>query len=206
MALKRAMESKVIHFVNLLDKNGSPLDPIHPAYARKLLKEGLAKPVFKLCIRKKVFVIKLTSDKRYQAPTGQYLMGIDLGAGTLGSSVVTEKGDVLYQAETIVRNDIHSKMVRRAAYRRNRRYRKTRYRPPRFLKRGSDRILNPTLNSKFNSHIKEIEYLNKIFPISNFTYEKAKFDIHEISKGRELKNWEYQKGDMSLARAWIRKC
>lgn len=71
---------------------------------------------------------------------------------------------VLYQSEVILRDDIKKKMNSRRALRRNRRYRKTRYRKPRFLNRANstkkDR-LPPSVKHKVQAHIDEIEFCKK---------------------------------------------
>jgi len=190
--------------VNLLDFNKNPLGLIHPALGRKLLKSNKAKPVFKLCIPKKVFVIRLLDDiyleeiKEY-LKTPELTLGIDPGASKAGFSVVSKEGEVLYASQVEVRNDITTKMKRRSTYRRNRRQRKTRYRQPRFLNRASSKKegrLPPTVKSKLDSHIKEINYIRSIFNIKTIVIEEAKFDTHVISEGRKLRNLEYQKGKM----------
>ena len=70
-------------------------------------------------------------------------------------------------ADIRIRNDIADKMKRRAMYRRDRRNRKTRYRPARWLNRRNsikkDRF-SPTMISKFHSHEKEIGFVKSILP------------------------------------------
>ena len=201
--------------VSLLDQDNNPIGLIHPALCRVLLREKKVKPVFKLCVRHKVFVVKLL-DNEYKPKdnliyTPELTLGIDPGSGKAGFAVTTERGEVLYTSQVEVRNDITNKMKRRASYRRNRRYRKTRYRKPRFLNRASSRKegrLPPTLISKIWSHKREILYILKIFNISRIVLEKAKFDTHAISSGRKLQAWEYQKGEMygfETVKAYVRE-
>ena len=104
-------------------------------------------------------------------------------------------------SEIAVRNDITDKMTRRAKYRRNRRNRKTRYRKARWLNRANsirtDRF-SPTMQSKLHSHVKEIEYIQSILPITEMVFETGQFDIH-LMKNPSLANpkvrlWGYQKG------------
>lgn len=92
-------------------------------------------------------------------------------------------------------------MDRRRAFRKNRRQRKTRYRKPRFLNRANstkkDR-LPPSVRSKVQSHIDEIEFCKKILPISKIVLEVSQFDTH-LMKNPELidekvKHWGYQEG------------
>ena len=189
--------------VSLLDQDDNPIGLIHPALCRILLKEQKVKPVFKLCVQHKVFVVKLLDNsfkpKDNLIYTPELTLGVDPGSGKAGFAVTTEKGKVLYASQVEVRNDITGKMKRRLMYRRNRRNRKTRYRKPRFLNRANSKRegrLPPTVISKLHAHKREILYILKIFNISRIVLEKAKFDTHAISSGKKLKAWEYQKGEM----------
>lgn len=166
-----------------------PLMPTTPTKARRLLKDGKAK-VISRC----PFVIKLTS------ATGEakqeLTLGIDTGSAKVGSAVVNEKNEVVYQSEIEIRNDITDKMKQRAKYRRNRRNRKTRYRQARWLNRANsikNNRFSPTMTSKINSHLKEIKFVKSILPITNITIETATFDSH-LLKNPEVKGVEYQKG------------
>ena len=134
-------------------------------------------------------------------PIANLTLGVNTGSGTIGTAVSKDNGDIVYMSEVVVRNDITDKMTRRAKYRRNRRNRKTRYRKPRWLNRKnsikSDRF-SPTMISKFHSHIKEIEYIKSILPITTLVLETGQFDIH-LMKNPSLANpkvrrWGYQKG------------
>ena len=104
-------------------------------------------------------------------------------------------------SEVAVRNDITDKMTRRAKYRRNRRNRKTRYRKARWLNRANsiknDRY-SPTMQSKLHSHVKEIEYIKSILPITKMVFETGQFDTHLMKNpslaNPKVKRWGYQKG------------
>lgn len=104
-------------------------------------------------------------------------------------------------SEVAVRNDITEKMTRRAKYRRNRRNRKTRYRKARWLNRANsikkDRF-SPTMQSKLHSHVKEIEYIKSILPITKMVFETGQFDTHLMKNPSltypKVKRWGYQKG------------
>ena len=128
-------------------------------------------------------------------------LGVDTGSSKIGCAVVTPKKEVLYISEVKIRNDIVTKMDRRRDYRRARRIRKLRYRKQRFDNRGNstkkDR-LSPTMVSKFNSHIREIEYIKSILPISTLVLETSTFDPHLLKMQDEDKpfnrHWGYQKG------------
>lgn len=165
--------------------------PCTNVIGRLLLKQGKAKVK-----RREPFTIKLN----YQ--TTEFVqpvtLGIDTGSSKIGSSAVKNNGDVLYLSEIEIRNDITDKMKQRSKYRRNRRNRKTRYREARWLNRKNsikkDRF-SPTMVSKINSHLKEINFVKSILPITNIILETATFDPHALKNPAVLKNkWLYQKG------------
>ena len=177
--------------VYVINYDSEPLMPCSNTIARLLLKQGKAKVK-----RKTPFTLKLT----YQADnyTQNLTLGIDTGSSKIGSAVVKESEDIVYLSQIEIRNDITDKMKQRSKYRRNRRNRKTRYRKARWLNRKNsikkDRF-SPTMISKINSHIKEIEFIKSILPIKNIILEIGSFDTHALKNPAVLKNkWLYQKG------------
>ena len=177
--------------VYVINCDNQPLMPCSNAIARLLLKQGKAKVK-----RKTPFTIKLT----YQTDnyTQNLTLGIDTGSSKIGSAVVKESGDIVYLSQIEIRNDITDKMKQRSKYRKNRRNRKTRYRKARWLNRKNsikkDRF-SPTMTSKINSHIKEIEFVKSILSIKNIILETGNFDTHALKNPAVLKNkWLYQKG------------
>lgn len=177
--------------VFVISKKGTPLMPCSPRNARILLKQGKAK-----VIKTEPFTIKLLyGSSGYKQ---ELTLGIDSGSDIIGSAVSDDEGNIVYSSEVKVRNDITDKMKRRAMYRRNRRFRKTRYRPARWLNRKNslrkDRF-SPTMTSKINSHLKEINYVKKILPIKRIIIETGSFDPHALKNPEVLNNKElYQKG------------
>lgn len=180
--------------VYVLSKDNKPLMPCTNVIARLLLKQGKAKVK-----RKEPFTIKLTYETTEY--TQSLTLGVDTGSGTLGTAVSSDNDKIVYMSKVIVRNNISDKMKQRASYRRSRRNRKTRYRKARWLNRGNsikkDRF-SPTMISKFHSHIKEIEYIKSILPISTLVLETATFDCHlmknPILANEKVKHWGYQRG------------
>ena len=178
--------------VYVLSMDGDPLDPTHPAKGRILLKQNKAKVV-----RRLPFTIKLTYEIK-NPKTQKYTLGVDTGFSKLGTAVINEKDEVVYLSEVTLRNNIKNIMKDRNQTRRARRNRNTRYRKPRWLNRKNsirkDRYA-PTLISKFNSHMKEINFIKSILPISTINLELAKFDNHALSNPLVKNNkWMYQKG------------
>lgn len=177
--------------VYVINFDGKPLMPCTSAIARLLLKQGKAK-----CMKRTPFTIKLL----YLATnyTQNTTLGIDTGSGKIGSSAMSDKGDVLYMSEVEIRNDISDKLKQRSKYRRNRRNRKTKYREARWLNRKNsikkDRF-SPTMTSKINSYLKEINFVKSILPITKIILETATFDPHALKNPAVLSNkWLYQKG------------
>lgn len=182
------MEAYVVYVLNI---DGHPLMPTKRfGKVRIMLRDGQAKVV-----RREPFTIKLL----YEPETSvvqDLTLGVDTGSSKIGCAVVNEKQEVLYLSEVEIRNNITKKMTNRRSCRRNRRSRNTRYRPARFNNRGNSTKKGryiPTLRSKFNSHVREIEFIKKILPIKHLVLETGVFDTHKL-KNPDVKDWGYQKG------------
>lgn len=180
--------------VYVISEDNKPLMPCSNVIARLLLKQSKAKVK-----KREPFTIKLTYKTTYYIQN--LTLGVDTGSGTIGTAVSDDNGNIVYMSKVILRNDITDKMTQRAKYRRNRRNRKTRYRKARFMNRKNSIKLNrfsPTMISKFHSHIKEIEYIKSILPITILVLETAQFDTHLMKNpalaNEKIKHWGYQKG------------
>ena len=180
--------------VYVIDTNDNPLMPCENVVARLLLKSKKAK-VLKKC----PFTIKLLNETT--SYTQSITLGVDTGSSHIGTSAVTNDGKVLYMSDVIVRNDIKDKMDARRRYRRSRRNRKNRYRKARWLNRKNSiksGRFSPTMISKINSHVKEIEYVKSILPINNLVLETGTFDMHLMKNpmlhNEKYRHWGYQKG------------
>ena len=179
--------------VYVINKNNRPLMPIRRhGKVRRLLKSGKAK-----VIRKEPFTIKLLFDTG--SNVSNLTLGIDTGSATIGTAVVDKKQVVYYTSEVQIRNDITTKMERRAIYRRARRTRKLRYRKARFDNRANSKRtdrFSPTMTSKINSHCREIDFVKSILPIATLVIEAGKFDVTLLNHKDEAFNrhWGYQRG------------
>jgi len=121
---------------------------------------------------------------------------MDTGSKIIGSAATTN-GQVVYQAETQIRQDVSKKIKQQSMYRRTRRGRKCRYRPARWLNRANsykDDRLAPSIYSKVDSHLREKKQIATILPVTEWKVETASFDIHKITNPN-VKGIEYQKGD-----------
>jgi len=170
---------------------GQPLMPTSRyGKVKHLLKEGKA-----VVVNRCPFTIKLTYESTTH--TQEVTLGVDAGSKTIGLSATTRNKE-LYSSEVELRTDIVDLLSTRRTLRRSRRNRKTRYRKPRFLNRVRSKNkgwLAPSLENKINSHLKVIEGVHKLLPITKIIVEVASFDIQKI-KNPEASGTDYQQGDM----------
>ena len=170
----------------------TPLMPCTPVVARLLLKDGKAK-----VLRRTPFTIKLLAQPE-ESYTQPLTLGVDTGSAVIGSAVADQNGHVLYLSEVEVRNDIAQTMKERAASRRNRRQRKTRYRPARWRNRRNSiktGRFSPTMRSKIEAHLREIRFVKHLLPITSLVLESGTFDPHALKSPEVLRNkWLYQRG------------
>jgi hypothetical protein len=173
--------------VYVLSKDGKPLMPTtRYGKVRRLLKQKLAKVV-----KREPFTIQLLYDTTEY--TQDVTVGIDIGSKTIGVSAISNNKEIL-SAEIILRQDIKKLLLERKEYRRKRRYRKRRYRKPRFLnRRKPNGWLPPSIKWKVDAHIRVIDLLSKILPISKIIVEIAPFDTQKIINPN-INGKEYQNG------------
>lgn len=138
-AIRRKAERTVVYLSNGITKkghqtmmvfviglNGVRLMPTTPRKARKLLEKGKA-----TVYMKRPFTIQL---KYKTGTTTQKVdLGVDTGSQHIGIGIVSE-GKVLYKANITLRDTMEKRglIETKATYRRGRRYRKVRYRKPKF--------------------------------------------------------------------------
>jgi len=185
-AIEQAEQNKFVSAVYVLNMRGQPLMPTRPRKARILLQENKAKVV-----KRTPFTIQL---KYATGETKQEItLGVDSGFENIGLSAVTAKKEV-YSSEVKLRTDMVKLNSERRQYRRARRGRNTWYRQPRFDNRKKhEGWLAPSIQNKLDSHIKLIERVKAILPISKIDIEVAAFDIQKI-KNPEISGKEYQNG------------
>ena len=175
--------------VYVLNKDGKPIMPTsRGGRVRWLLKTGKAKVV-----RTIPFTIQLLEeDRKYY--TQEINLGIKPGSKELGISATTEKEE-LFCASVKLRTDIVNLLSTRREQRITRRGR-LRYRKARFNNRVKTKKpgwIAPSIQNKIQYHIKIVEFVNKILPISNMIFEIAIFDIQKI-KNPSISGIQYQKG------------
>ena len=177
-------------YVYVLSKSGKPLMPTKRlGKVRHMLKDGMAKVV-----QRTPFTIQLTYDSKEF--TQDISLGVDAGSKTVGLSATTDE-DELYASNVILRNDIVKLLSDRRALRSSRRNRKRRYRQARFNNRVKSKKkgwLAPSVLNKIGTHLKVIENVYKILPITKLVVEIASFDIQKI-KNPDISGEEYQQGE-----------
>ncbi len=196
------------NYVFLIDQNKTPLNPIHPAKARKLLDSGKA-AVF----RRYPFTLVL---KRVIENPNLYplILKIDPGSKFTGIALVTNQGNVIWAMELQhLRQQIKDGLTRRRAVRRARRNRNTRYRQARFLNRKRPHSwLAPSLRHRVLTTQTWVKRLLKFAPIGSIVQELVKFDTQAI-QNPEISGTEYQQGTLHgyecreyLLEKWNRQC
>ena len=173
--------------VYVVNKHGNPLMPCGPRKARILLKQGKVKVV-----KRTPFTIQLIyGSSGYNQPVA---LGVDIGYSNIGLSAVTNNVEI-YSAEVNLRTDIVKLISERRMYRRNRRSRKTWYRKVRFFNRKKpEDWLAPSVQNKLDAHIKVINKVKEILPVSRINIEVAAFDIQKIKKP-DISGTDYQNGE-----------
>ena len=181
--------------VYVLNESGVPLMPTERhGKVKHLLRTGKAKVV-----RRCPFTIQLTyCSTKY---TQNITLGVDAGSKTIGLSATTEQKE-LFASEVTLRNDIVKLLSTRREFRRSRRSRKKRYRKCRFDNRVRGKHkgwLAPSIENKIGTHLKSVQDVHKILPISKIVVETAAFDV-QMLRTKELglplpEGTDYQQGE-----------
>jgi 5-methylcytosine-specific restriction endonuclease McrA len=199
------MMSKVF----VLDTKKQPLNPVHPGRARVLLSTGKA-AIFKRYPF--TIILKETVDPPVLEPLR---VKIDPGSRTTGIAIVNDAtGEVVFAAELAHRgHSIKKALDDRRHVRRNRRYRHTRYRKPRWKnRRRRAGWLPPSIDSRVCNVITWMKRLIHLCPISAISLELVQFDAQAMEKP-EIRGVEYQQGTLAgyeareyLLEKWGRTC
>ncbi len=199
--------------VFVLGKNQQPLMPCQPARARQLLHAGRA-----VIHRRLPLVIRLKD--RTEGTTQPVAVKLDPGATTTGIAIVRletnpQHQHLLTSFELAHRGTaIRDTLAQRAAFRRSRRNRKTRYRAPRFLNRGGDKRgwLPPSLRHRLETTHSWVARLSRFAPVTSLAMEIVRFDTQAL-QNPEIVGLEYQQGELAgyevreyLLEKWGRKC
>jgi 5-methylcytosine-specific restriction endonuclease McrA len=196
--------------VLVIDHKRQPLMPCHPARARELLREGKA-----AVYRRYPFTIMLK--EREGGNVQPIAFKVDPGSKVTGIALVADfkRGKrVVWAAELMHRGQqIKDALERRQALRRNRRQRKTRYRPARFdNRRRAQGWLPPSLMSRVHNVMTWQSRLARFVPITSLSLELVRFDTQAMQNA-EIRGVEYQQGELMgyevreyLLEKWGRQC
>ena len=191
--------------VFVLSPERKPLMPTTPRRARLWLKAKRA-----CVVSREPFTIQLRfATSQYSQPA---TVGVDTGSKTVGVAAIAN-GEVVYQAEVHLRTDVSLKLTQRRQYRRNRRSRKTRYRPARFTnRRRKSGWLPPSLRSKAEATVKAVHLVASLLPVCQINVEIASFDTQKMHNP-DIHAAEYQQGQLQgyllreyLLEKWDRTC
>ncbi len=173
--------------IYVLSKSGKPLMPTERCgKVRRMLRDGKAKVV-----KARPFTIQLMYETtEYTQPV---TLGIDAGYEKIGLSAITDKKELLSGECQLLQGQVE-RNKERAMYRRQRRSR-LRYRKPRFDNRKkTEGWLAPSIQNKLDTHIRLVEKIKKVLPITDIIVEVASFDIQKI-KNPDISGKEYQQGE-----------
>lgn len=190
--------------VYVLNMRGHPLMPTSPRKARVLVKRNKAKVVKRMPF---TIQLKQASGEAKQPIT----LGIDSGYKNVGFSAISDKREYM-SGELTLRNNVSKKLQDRAMYRRTRRG-KLWHRKPRYNNRAKPNgWLAPSIQHKLYSHIRLVQKIKSILPVSNVIVEVASFDTQKM-QNPEISGIEYQQGELQgyeireyLLEKWGRKC
>lgn len=217
--------------VFVLDRSGKPLMPCSEKRARKLLEAGRAR-VHRLY----PFAIRVV-DLKFEgvaAVNGIQPMRLSLDPGSKTTGLALARIETRVDAQTgeisepvmhisflmelvhrgqAIRKDLQS----RAALRRGRRSRNTRYRAPRFNNRTRCKgWLAPSLQHRVDTTMSWVRRLQKLAPVTHLAQELVRFDMQKMqanAEGADIEGVEYQRGTLAgyelgeyLLAKWNRTC
>jgi len=176
----------------LVDQARRPLMPTTPARARILLKSR------KAAILRRFPLVLILKDTLPKAAVEPLRVKLDPGSKTSGIAVVNERtSEVCWAAELTHRSqEIHNALLKRAAARKGRRARKTRYRRARFQNRRRPAgWLAPSLLSRVQHLLTWVKRLQRWCPVGAISQELVRFDL-ALLQSPEIQGQEYQHGTL----------
>ena len=179
------------HWIPIISSNGNPLMPCHPARARQLLKQNKAKKQF----TNSICYLKLL--KPSQENIQDISCGIDSGSKREAITIKSKNKtfiNILVDARTGIKESLE---VRRNA-RRSRRFRKTPCRKNKYNRKRNKNFIPPSTKARYDSKIRIINILRKIYPISIYVVENIK------AKSKEgQKNWNKNFSPLEVCKTYF---
>ncbi|GCE04008.1 RNA-guided endonuclease IscB [Dictyobacter aurantiacus] len=195
--------------VFVVDTNRTPLNPVHPGEARRLLSHGKA-----AVLKRYPFTIILKQAIITPQVTGLRVK-VDPGSRTTGIAVVNDtSGQVVFAAELTHRGQaIKANLDARRRVRRSRRQRKTRYRKARWRNRRIKKgWLPPSLGSRLENICTWVRRLCQLCVVTASSMELVRFDMQRM-ENPDIAGVEYQQGTLMgyevreyLLEKWGRQC
>jgi 5-methylcytosine-specific restriction endonuclease McrA len=193
----------------IIDSEKRPLNPIHPATGRQLLRNK------KAAVYRRFPFTLILKEICPDSPVSPLRLKIDPGAKYTGIALVNDcTGEVVFAAELKHRGfAIRDALTNRRQLRRGRRNRKTRYRQPRFLNRvRPEGWLAPSLQSRIENIKTWVKRLRKVALIEAISQELVRFDM-QLMRNPGIQGKEYQQGTKAgyetrefLLEKWNRQC
>lgn len=162
--------------VFVIDSEGTPLLPTHPARSRKLLREGKAKV-------KQVVPFTIQLNRKVDTPVGNFEAGVDDGAKYVGFAIKNSKtNEVVFRAQLNHRQDVSRKVEQRRNYREARRFR-LRNRQPRFNNRTREKLA-PSIRQRKDCILRVVKDMSKRLNIKKVKVEEVKFNHAKHRHGK----------------------
>jgi hypothetical protein len=200
------------HTVFVLAIDGEPLTPCTPAKARKLMRGGVAKPVWS---KFNTFGIQMLVETRRETP--QTTVGVDNGTKFEGYAVVCgEENNLAVKLDLPSKKQVVRKMEERQMLRKSRRRRKYRQRRARFSNRKHKNFIAPSQSAIINSRLKILRELFRVYPIDAVAFEDVRFNhwkkrwgtnfsTIEVGKAKLREFFAEQGADLFEFRGWETK-
>jgi hypothetical protein len=163
------------HTVFVLSLRGTPLTPTTPAKARKLLKAGVASPLWS---RFGTFGIRLRHSTREEQPPTS--LGGDQGTKYEGYSILCgEENPFNVKLDLPDKKQIVRRLKQRRELRRARRSRNCRRRARRCQNRVRPGFVAPSQQALLQSRMAVIQELARLYPVRVVAYEDVYFDLQK---------------------------
>jgi hypothetical protein len=177
------------HSVFVIHKDGTPITPTKSARAKKLMKTGVAKPVWNKFGQ---FGIQMLVETRKEIPNTA--MGIDNGTVFEGYSVVCGKeNNINVMWKLPDKKNIVDKITEKKLLRRERRRRNKRKRAWKWDNRKIKSFIAPSQLVIVNSRLKAIKEILKTYPIKLVGIEDVIFNHAKNKNGKNFSTIEYGK-------------
>ena len=178
-------------WVPVISSTGSLLMPCRQAYARALIRDGRAQKRW----FRGIFSIKLLN--RAEGKVQQVVVGVDPGSKREAMTIQSKQHtylNVLSDAVTYVKDRVE---VRRNM-RRSRRFRKTPCRKNRANRSINCKRLPPSTKSRWQIKLNMLNFLKKLYPISDIVVEDIK-----AGTWKGAKKWNKSFSPLEVGKAWF---